>query len=148
MTNKVGTAAGCRAMAVSLALFFAPLLVHAGSIYLCKGYGGGTFWSQAHCRQHNALIESIVSVPESLPFDQQVSLAEQQRRPAPANSTTTVTTVTRTAPVQDNMSVCKSLDARIAQLDAMARQPQSGQMQDWIRGERKTARDRQFGLRC
>ena len=32
--------------------------------------------------------------------------------------------------------------------DAMARQPQSGQMQDWITAERKKVRDKQFSLRC
>jgi hypothetical protein len=29
-----------------------------------------------------------------------------------------------------------------------ARQPQSGQVQDWIRVEREAARSRQFALRC
>lgn len=43
---------------------------------------------------------------------------------------------------------CKSLDARVEQLDSMSRQPQSAQMQDWIRDERKKARDRQFRLSC
>ena len=43
---------------------------------------------------------------------------------------------------------CAALDARITSLDSLARQPQSGQMQDWIRGERQKARDRQFGIRC
>lgn len=43
---------------------------------------------------------------------------------------------------------CQYLDAQIAHWDAMARQPQSGQMQDWIREQRKQARDRQFRIRC
>jgi hypothetical protein len=129
--------------AVVIAFLFLPLVSEAGSIYLCKAYSGGTFWSQAHCRVHNALIESIVSVPESLPFDQQVNLAQQQRQPAPAGTTTT-----ERSAAENRMSECKNLDARITQLDSMARQPQSGQTQDWIRGERKTARDRQFSLRC
>jgi hypothetical protein len=134
--------------AVVIAFLFLPLVSEAGSIYLCKAYSGGTFWSQAHCRVHNALIESIVSVPESLPFDQQVNLAQQQRQPAPAGTTTTVNTVVERSAAENRMSECKNLDARITQLDSMARQPQSGQTQDWIRGERKTARDRQFSLRC
>ncbi|MBK5207169.1 MAG: hypothetical protein JJD98_17760 [Polaromonas sp.] len=54
----------------------------AGSIYLCQAYSGGTFWAKPHCNQHSALIESIVSVPDNLPFDQQVALAEQQRNAA------------------------------------------------------------------
>ena len=124
-----------------------PLCSHAGSIYLCRAYGGGAFWSQAHCNQHNALIERIVSVPESLPFNQQVNLAEQQRQQAATTNTVTNTVITNsTAPSKD--AECKALDAQITQFDAMARQPQSGQMQDWITGEKKKARDRQFGIKC
>lgn len=43
---------------------------------------------------------------------------------------------------------CKSLDEEIARLDALARQPQSAQMQDWISAERKKLRDAQFRLPC
>jgi hypothetical protein len=43
---------------------------------------------------------------------------------------------------------CQSLEAHIQQLDSMSRQPQSGQMMDWIRDERKKARDRQFRIPC
>ena len=43
---------------------------------------------------------------------------------------------------------CVALEERIKYLDSLARQPQSGQTQDWIRSERKKARDPQFGVRC
>jgi len=43
---------------------------------------------------------------------------------------------------------CASLEARIKYLDDFARQPQSAQTQDWIKAERKQARDRQFRIRC
>ncbi|MCK6426674.1 MAG: hypothetical protein L6Q75_16545 [Burkholderiaceae bacterium] len=49
---------------------------------------------------------------------------------------------------QGKAAECKALDARITQLENMARQPQTGQMQDWIRDQKSKARDRQFGLRC
>jgi hypothetical protein len=119
-----------------------------GTIFLCKAYNGGTFWAQAHCNQHNALIDSMVSVPAGLPFEQQVQIAQQHRQAmaqtiyaAPAPDATPDPSVA-------NRAQCKSLDARVEQLDAMARQPHSAQTQDWIRGERKAARDRQFALRC
>lgn len=131
-----------------LALALLPFASHAGTIYLCKAYSGGTFWAQAHCGTHNALIESIVSVPDNMPFKQQVALAEQQRRPTPASTTTTVNTVAEPSAAQQHQAECRSLDAHVNHLDSLARQPQSGAMQDWIRGERKKARDRQFGLRC
>lgn len=43
---------------------------------------------------------------------------------------------------------CAALDDYIKSLDAQARRPQSGQMQDWIRIERSNARDRQFRIHC
>lgn len=51
-------------------------------------------------------------------------------------------------PAFDRAAECRFLDAEIQKLDAWARQPQSGQMQDWIRDQRKKARDRQFEIRC
>lgn len=43
---------------------------------------------------------------------------------------------------------CQYLNAEIAHLDAVARQPQSMQMQDWIKDQRKKLRDRQFRIQC
>lgn len=126
----------------------------AGTIYLCKAYSGGTFWAKAQCSQHSALIERIANVPDNLPFDQQVAIAEQQRSTAAqantANTTTTTTTntVTQYQTGADRQTECKALDAQIQHYDSMARQPQSGQMQDWISAQRKKARDRQFRIRC
>lgn len=169
-------------LATAAATLVSP--AQAASIYLCKAYNGATFWSSAHCRQHDALIDRIESVPDGLPFDQQVVLAERSRAQAAGlyqapgqggtSSTTTTTTITTTnssggntttqttvvnrgspaspvnAPVQGpgKAEECKALDAHITQLDAMARQPQSGERQDWIRSEKQKARDRQFRLRC
>jgi hypothetical protein len=124
----------------------APLA--SGTIYLCKAYNGGTFWAQAHCNQHQALIDSMVSVPAGLPFEQKVEIAQRQRQ-ATAQLVDPSPQVRSVAPaVAGNQGECTALDARVAQLDAMAREPHTAQMQDWIRGERKKARDRQFELRC
>lgn len=43
---------------------------------------------------------------------------------------------------------CEVLSALVEQLDMWARQPQSAQRQDWIREERRNARDRQGRIRC
>ena len=52
------------------------------------------------------------------------------------------------APSSATSSLCAQLDAQIDALDAEARQPLPGWRQDQIREVRKTARDRQFALRC
>jgi hypothetical protein len=119
----------------------------SGTIYLCKNYSGGTFWAQAHCGQHNALIDRMASVPPGMPFDQQVQLAEQRRA---AIQTVVVhnAPVTTAAEAPSNKSECAILDNRVDQLDAMARQPQGASTQDGIRSERQKTRDRQFALHC
>ena len=119
-----------------------------GTIYHCKNYSGGTFWAQAPCSQHNALIDRIASVPAGLPFDQQVQLAEQQRQAAERNIALQSTPLAAPAATAGSKAECAQLDRRVEELDAMARQPQSGQTQDWIRAQRQNARDRQFALRC
>ena len=133
-----------------LAACVLSLGAQAGTIYLCKAYSGGTFWAKSQCSQHSALIERIANVPDSLPFDQQVALAEQQRNAATQADTanTTTNTIPYSQPGADRQAECKALDAKIQHYDAMARQPQAGQTQDWISAQRKTARDRQFQLRC
>jgi len=135
-----------------LSLSLLALQASAGTIYLCKAYSGGTFWSSAHCQKHGALIDRMVSVPDTLPWEQQVQLAEQERAersalgnlPAPVQQQGTVTQSSGSG----RQAECANLNAQIAQLDALARQPQSGQSQDRITSERRSARDRQFSLHC
>jgi hypothetical protein len=126
----------------------APAATTGGTIYLCKAYNGGTFWAQAHCNQHKALIDSIVSVPVGLPFQQQVAIAEQKRQAVQQNLHVAPPQLAGPDPALVKKGECQLLDKRIEELDAMARQPQSGSTQDWIRSDRQKARDRQFALRC
>ena len=125
-----------------------PMAANADSICLCKAYSGGTFWASNHCNQHNALVERIVSVPDGMPFDQQVNIGNQNVQPA-SRSTNTTTIINNGAPTaQGKQAECVALDARIKALDAQAHQPQTGQSQDRISADRSKARDRQFWLRC
>lgn len=134
---------------VWLVLLLMPSAASAASLYLCKSYGGGTFWSQDYCGQHSAVVERIVNVPDSLPFDQQVQLGEQARAegrrlaapPRPVHSG-------KSSESSSTRDECAALDARIRDLDALARRPQSGPSQDRITAERKDARDRQFRIKC
>lgn len=127
---------------------FAPAWADAATLYMCRSNSGGSFWSNAHCGSHNALVERIVSVPDGLPFDQQVQLGEQNRADGrrllespPPNAATTNNS-------QNKQNECPYIDARIKQLDQLARQPQSGQAQDAISEERRRLRDRQFQIPC
>jgi hypothetical protein len=84
-----------------------------------------------------------------------VNVADAERIPPPSPSAAPAHINTATAPTgapqsyaEDPRAVCAALEQSIAAYDAQARQPQSGQMQDWISARRKEARDRQFKLRC
>lgn len=65
-------------IAVPMATVPSNPFLKPGTIYRCKSYGGGVFWAQAHCSQHNAVIERIASVPIGLPFQQQVDIADRE----------------------------------------------------------------------
>jgi hypothetical protein len=118
------------------------------TIYLCRAYSGGSFWANTHCNQHNALIERIAYVPAGLPFQQQVDVAREQQSQSQSLAAQGVTPTHHGDTSPSRPSQCKALEARVIELDAIARQPQSGQMQDWLAGQRRDARDAQFRLRC
>ncbi len=56
--------------------------------------------------------------------------------------------VYRSQPMKTAGDECAALKKRIEVLDGMARQPQSGQSQDWMRQERSKARARQQAIQC
>ena len=111
---------------------------------------GKTSYGDGPCA-HGATVSQIVTRgdhnlmagvrPQSV-----MSAAPAEERPTPRS------TVAQNSPAVDiaafKKAECQFLDARIAELDALSRQPQSPQMHDWIRDERKKARDRQFRLSC
>ncbi len=52
----------------------------AATLYLCRGYGGGEFWSSDHCHKRSANIVRMANVPDGMPFEQQVQLVAGQLR--------------------------------------------------------------------
>lgn len=137
-----------RRIASFIALMAVSSFGQSASLYYCSAYNGGKFWASTHCRQHNGLVERIMTVPDGMTFDQHVELGRQQLNAGPSSSGTTRSTTIIQQHQPSRKAQCDALDARIKHYDAMARQPQSGQMQDWISAERKKARDQQFRLRC
>lgn len=122
-------------------------LTEPGSRIITKCTGGGkTTYSDGECPQGSAASQLVTKADYNLMAGlTPEQLAAVKRLDAHA---TTAATVAQNSPVVTNTSECKALDAQIANLDAMARQPQTMQMQDWIRDQRKKARDRQFAIRC
>ncbi|WP_225785109.1 hypothetical protein [Xenophilus sp. Marseille-Q4582] len=123
-------------------------------VFLCVSHGGGRFWSSMHCRQRNALVERIESVPAGLPWEQQVEIADQQTRQGYATQRRQMQV--RGAGTAGEIGAgnpgtrqnCARWSEQVAQYDAMARQPNSAAMQGWIAERRKQARDAQFRAGC
>jgi hypothetical protein len=111
----------------------------------CVG-GSGTSYSDGPCPTGAAATTVITSsdqnVSEGLgkgPYRSHQQ-APQEAIVPPARAVTTATNVVKTA--------CDALTTELRELDARARQPLSGQTQDWIRDKQRKLRARKFELRC
>jgi hypothetical protein len=118
-----------------------------GSTRLLKcSVNGKTYYSNQKCPQgakqktlelHDSA--GIVSPPketlEALAAKRLVTEAEARQNSAPVS-------------VSLPKAECEVLNREVERLDAMGRQPQSGEMMDWIRQQRYNARNRQFAIHC
>lgn len=128
-----------------------PMVGHAATLFHCKNPEGGTFWSSAHCSKHNALIDRTVTVPDNMPFEQQVQIGNKVRADAEAlyaPPSQSQQTIVHQQVIQQPEISCAAMSQEIAALDALARQPQSAGAQDSIAQRRKNLRDLQFRNRC
>ena len=118
-------------------------------IYLCKDFHVNLTWESAACSANGRFIERIARVPTNISWDEQVAMARQQRHRAHANAAEQVVPVaTRPAGSKANASECRELNERVNWLDNLGRIGGSGYTMDWIREERRKARDRQFRIGC
>lgn len=94
---------------------------HSGStVYLCKGHGGGLFWSSHSCGQHNAFLERTETVPSGLPWDQKVAQAEVQWRNTQAPIVAYQNRPVRPCRIRQKQ-VCDALDECMKMLGIMVR---------------------------
>ena len=121
-------------------------------IYLCKKPSGSLAWINGRCSDRGWTIERSEIVSARASWDEQVEEARAKRdaaqrlraeaeapRSAPAP---------RHSPPSSNAEQCASLDQRVAMLDSMGRAGSLYYDLDWVRRERKKARDAQHGMRC
>lgn len=148
----------CQALALSLPCLL-PAVSQAASLYLCKAYSGGNFWSAEHCQGRQALVDRIVNVPDGLPFKEQVRLGEQARaegerlrQPQAGGGTSTPVSrhkpARRSDPAANRQAECAALDAKVNKLDAQARQAQTAKAQDRMAEQKRRLREQQAGLHC
>lgn len=108
---------------------------------------GKTSYTDGPCAT-DAISSQLITKPDQNLMD--------SVKPAPAKAAV-ATAQPETSPQPDqtqdratssNAAECSDLENWIIHLDNIARQPQGPQTQDWIRNERKKARDRKFRIAC
>jgi len=130
------------------ATFCSPTGSLAASIYLCKTYSGQLFWSSAHCHQSDGLILRTVTVPDGMPFEQQVELGRQAEAEGKRLREVPKATVKQPSSSSSKRSTCASLTKRARQLDSYARSGLSAREQERVRQERKSVREQEYRLGC
>lgn len=113
--------------------------------------GGKTTYSNSPCPA-NAIASAVQIRQSPSPRPQEPTLTAAPVNPQTAEAQPPVVIAQASKLLVDGMAMrlaeCKAMDVEIGQLDSWARQPQSGQTQDWIRQKRGKVRDRQFEIRC
>lgn len=123
------------------------------TVYRCKTYQGGRFWSSSHCRDHGALVDRMETVPARLSPPMRIEVARSQAQSREAGARQVLVAEQRSAranqrEVNAANEQCEAINRRIESIDAEARQPLSGRRQDQLREERQALRSRQFQLGC
>jgi hypothetical protein len=104
--------------------------------------------NEADCLAHAK--KTVVRIDPSRNVSDPVPTLPPQ--PIPAAPSVQITAADPPVPTVDPLVqkkvVCQNLEEEIKWIDQRARQPLSGQEQDWLAAKRKKARDEQFRLRC
>ena len=122
----------------------------AKEIYLCKDIYDRLTWESTPCSANGKFMDRIARVPANIPWEEQVAIARQQRDRAHAIAAEQVVAVASrpsSAP-RANAGECQALDERVNSLDSLGRIGGGGYTMDWIREQRRLARDRQFRIGC
>ncbi|MCD2514574.1 hypothetical protein [Comamonas endophytica] len=119
-------------------------------IYLCSAAAGSSYWSSAHCAERGWRIERIERVPANMSWEEQVAAARQARESASQALAAPVQRAPQvSAPASPPAKVqCRTLDERVEMLYSMGRAGSRYYDLNWVRHERKKARDQQYRLRC
>lgn len=143
-----------RRLVLLVAAWLATPNAHTASVYHCRAYAGGEFWSSKRCDNKTSVALRVHTVPDGMSWENQVAMAAHQSaesarlaapppQPRPSSATTPRTTST-----SQSGGLCKAWEAEVLQLDALARQPHSPQGLEDIRERRRALRDQQFRSRC
>ena len=96
-------------MVCAVCLSLCTISGQAAHIYLCKTSQGATYWASDWCRTTGGYTVDAVSVPDRMPFEAQVKMAEQL--------TGRKQSIGRQADQAiDNVRSCRAIDAELAEI--------------------------------
>ncbi len=149
------------AAALALAVWLGAVLwsvpASADTLYRCRAYSGGQFWSRQHCQQHQALVERMASVPPDLKFEQQVKIAEQgdtapngrRARPVTVDVTESAAAAQRRAKAAAKLQArCERLQRDIDTQDSRARAGGTARQQQRIADKKQQLQQQAATLGC
>lgn len=96
-------------------------------------------------------MERTETVPRNMSWEDQLAMARSQRDAAAALTSPPPRSYTQQniqPQVANNKLACAALEQRVKDLDSMGRAGSRHYDLDWIRAQRKNARDEQFRLKC
>lgn len=154
--NSYGTQACPQGRALQIPATPAPASIQ--TVYLCKAWSGGRFWSAQACQAQKATVERMVPVPAHLPWENQLALAQAahtqgqslartgQRAPQhPAPQRAAPTTQNQTS---HNTAACLSLRQSLQNLDSAARAGGTAKHMEWLANQRRAILAEMSRIRC
>lgn len=116
-------------------------------IFLCRAAKGTRYWTPEPCSQNGWTIERTERVPANVPWEDQLASARAQHREARALSAPKPT-VSAGSNVNSKAQQCAQLESRVQYLDDEGRRGGGHNKMEWLREERRKARDAQYRQRC
>lgn len=124
-----------------------PWWAQADTIYLCKAYSGGMFWSSVPCGQKQATVDRMVSVPDGIPWEQKVALGEAARNQGQALANPKLVVSLPLAQTARH-NECVNILAAISNLSGQMVVRRAGQTQDQQRELMERLEERRKQLMC
>ena len=119
-------------------------------VYLCQHPSHRRSWHAEPCHHAGLSLERTERVPSDLDWPGQVALANRFLAQAQASRAMAAAPPARPAlpEASTRQRQCQTLEERVRALDSMGRAGSQHYDLDWVRSERKKARDAQFRLQC
>lgn len=120
----------------------------ANTVFKCETEAATTYVASPSDCPKQARVSGVSIDPDQNLSDGLADAAQIIRQPSPNAQTTAADSPSNLDPNVQRKLTCEAYEQEINTIDARARQPLSGQEQDWLAAKRHKVRDAQFRLHC